>query len=484
MYIARLRLLGIALIMVALAFLSACQPVADAAITPTSTTLPHGNTLKLNPTESNTVPTPNKTVPITVNHGDLNGVQIRMWHPWTGATLSVLRTLVDQFNQQNEWGIHVMEASQGSSGSLYSTLKTSIVQDEVIPNLIVAPIDQVLAMQQDGLQVVNLHDYVYNSQWGLKAEELADIPTIFLNQDTIEGIQLALPAQRNAAVLFYNQSWARELGFPNPPETMDDFKQQSCAAARALMHDNDKQNDGLGGWIVNAEALTILSWMKVFGVSKLPDVDISGYQFQSAPARNMFKYFGQLFDEGCIWNSRNPEPYDYFAKRQALFYSATVQDVMIQAEKNRLLQIDDEWTILTYPVSEKKPVVLISGPSYAIASSTPEQQLASWIFVRWMLRPDNQTRIVMSSASIPVSAAAVNQLSTFGQKFPAWQQSISWIPIAQPAPRGADWRLSRGVLEDSFWQYFQPQPTPQSRADPLLDVDQTIKEILEKQNHE
>jgi hypothetical protein len=76
----------------------------------------------------------------------------------------------------------------------------------------------------------------------------------------------------------------------------------------------------------------------------------------------------------------------------------------------------------------------------------------------------------MSSASIPVSATAVNQLSTFGQKYPAWQQAISWIPIAQSSPRSADWRLARGVLEDSFWQYLQPQPTPQSRANPLPDV--------------
>ncbi len=482
MHIARMRLLGIIFLIVVLAFLSACQTVSDTVITPTGTTAFNSNTLKLNSAESNPTPPPKKTVQITVVDGDLNGVQIRMWHPWTGATLSVLRTLVDQFNQQNEWGIHVIEASQGSSGSLYSTFKTTMDQGEMIPNLIVAPIDQVLAMQHDGLQVVNLHDYLDNDQWGLNAQELADIPSNFLNQDNVEDIQLALPAQRNAAVLFYNQTWARELGFPNPPVTMDDFKQQTCAAAKALMHDADKQNDGLGGWIVNNEALTILSWMKVFGVSKLPDVDFTGYQFQSAPAQNMFKYFGQLFDEGCIWNSRNPEPYDYFAKRQALFYSATVQDVMIQAEKNRLLQIDDEWTILTYPVSDKKPVVLMNGPSYTIAASTPEQQLASWIFIRWMLKPDNQTRIVMSSGSIPVSAAAVSQLSTFGQKYPAWQQAISWIPIAQPSPRGADWRMARGVLEDSFWQYLQPQPTPQSRANPLPDVDQTIKEILEKQN--
>jgi ABC-type glycerol-3-phosphate transport system substrate-binding protein len=195
----------------------------------------------------------------------------------------------------------------------------------------------------------------------------------------------------------------------------------------------------------------------------------------------MYKYFGQLCDEGCIWTSRNPEPYEYFAKRQALFYSATVQDVMIQAGKNNQYKNEDEWTVIAYPVSEKKPVVLMNGPSYSIAASTPEQQLASWIFIHWMLKPENQTRIVMSSGSIPVSAAAVSQLSTFQQRYPAWQHSILWIPIAQPSPRGADWRVARGVLEDSFWQYLQPQPTPQTRANPLPDVDETIKEILEQQ---
>ncbi len=484
MHFARLRLLGIAAIIFILAYLSGCQPVSNAAVTPPSATNSHLSTLQLKPTDAEPASTPTTAVHLTVTRSDLDGVKIMMWHPWTGATHSVLKTLVDQFNQQNEWDIHVMEASQGSSGSLYSSVKTSLDQEESIPNLIAAPIDQVAALQQDGLRVVNLQAYMQDSQWGLTAEELADIPTNFLAQDNIEGAQLAVPAQRNAAVLFYNQSWARELGFSNPPETMEDFKQQACAAAKSLMQDDNQENDGLGGWIINNEGLTILSWMNVFGVNELPDLDISGYQFQSAPTRNMYKYFGQLFDEGCIWNSRNPEPYDYFAKRQALFYSATVQDVMIQAAKNGQFKNEDEWTILAYPVSEKKPTVLMSGPSYAIMASTPEQQLASWVFVDWMLKPENQARIVMSSGSIPVSAAAVNQLSTFGQKYPAWQQSILWIPIAQTSPRSADWRVARSVLEDSFWQYLQPQPTPQSRANPLPDVDETIKEILEQQNHE
>ncbi|PIZ25991.1 MAG: ABC transporter substrate-binding protein, partial [Chloroflexi bacterium CG_4_10_14_0_8_um_filter_57_5] len=45
-------------------------------------------------------------------------------------------------------------------------------------------------------------------------------------QDPVNGQRLGAPAQRSARFLFYNQTWARELGFSAPPATADEFRQQ------------------------------------------------------------------------------------------------------------------------------------------------------------------------------------------------------------------------------------------------------------------
>ena len=50
----------------------------------------------------------------------------------------------------------------------------------------------------------------------------------------------------------------------------------------------------------------------------IPDLDFEAYSFNSDEMEAMFTFQRSLFDEGCAWNSRLPEPYDYFANRQAL----------------------------------------------------------------------------------------------------------------------------------------------------------------------
>ena len=59
------------------------------------------------------------------------------------------------------------------------------------------------------------------------------------------------PAQRSARVIFYNQTWARELGFNAPPSTADDFREQACKANASFRSNEDPKDDALGGWLVD-----------------------------------------------------------------------------------------------------------------------------------------------------------------------------------------------------------------------------------------
>ncbi len=52
---------------------------------------------------------------------------------------------------------------------------------------------------------------------------------------------------QSAQVMFYNNTWASELGFDAAPQTADEFKEQACAAAAANDADDTPDNDGTGG---------------------------------------------------------------------------------------------------------------------------------------------------------------------------------------------------------------------------------------------
>ena len=62
----------------------------------------------------------------------------------------------------------------------------------------------------------------------------------------------------------------------------------------------------------------------------------------------------------------------------------------------------DTWTVLGFPGPDQTGVV-IYGSSYVVLKSTPQQQLASWLFVRWLLSPENQMKWVEVTGLFPLS---------------------------------------------------------------------------------
>ena len=101
----------------------------------------------------------------------------------------------------------------------------------------------------------------------------------------INGRRLGIPAQRTAYVLFYNQTWANELGLSNPPRTPQEFKRQSCAAATANQQDED-----IGGWILDTSYPSILNWLSVFDPQIISQLQKGQYSFTSNQGEKTFLY--------------------------------------------------------------------------------------------------------------------------------------------------------------------------------------------------
>jgi ABC-type glycerol-3-phosphate transport system substrate-binding protein len=151
----------------------------------------------------------------------------------------------------------------------------------------------------------------------MSALEISDFANAIWLQDEVDGKRFGMPAQRTARFIFYNQSWARELGFDSPPKTSAEFEQQACAAHQALMKDADTNNDALGGWLISADAMTALSWMLAFdgGVQ-----EEEGYRFLAPGNVAAFKYLKVLQQKGCAWVASPDLPvYDRFARGRHYF---------------------------------------------------------------------------------------------------------------------------------------------------------------------
>jgi multiple sugar transport system substrate-binding protein len=381
-------------------------------------------------------PVPSPTLPahLLVSAEDLQGTIIQFWHPWQGEMETLADAMVADFNRSNQWGITVRAEAYYNSSSLQEAVNQSMADiDADLPQVVAASADQLAAWSEAGDAVVDLNEYVRHPAYGFTQKEIGSFVPAFWNQDQVGERQLGIPALRSAQVLFYNQTWAKELGFLVPPVNTAEFKKQACAAAVENNASRNRAMNGTGGWLVNTDALTTISWMHAFGAEFLPTGEGESFTFESEQAEESLKFLRGMMDEGCAWVSREKATPEYFSNRMALLYSGTLSDLYVQKRHNTIINNTDDWIILPFPGKNGQTIVYASGPSYGILRAAPEAQMAAWLFTRWMAQPSNLARLAELLPSIPVSSAVEAQVADYRMNFP-WNAILPLRKKSCPLP--------------------------------------------------
>jgi multiple sugar transport system substrate-binding protein len=406
--------------------------------------------------------------------GALTGLQVQLWHPWTDTTQTYLDLLAAEFNAGNEWGIKVVPTSMGSSSELTRRMETP-----PYPDLVVSFPEQALAWEVKSLALVDLKNYIYDPNFGWKADDLLDFPKVFWELGQADGRQVGLPAESSLLFLLYNTTWAKELGFNNPPATPEDFRQQACAAAKANRYDKDTARHGTGGWLVDTGALSMVAWAAAFDGSLGPDQK-DQYRFSAPQVKNAFTFLNSLYNSGCAWTGRDTEPYDYFAGRYALFTTISLENLLEQTAAMNRLKSTDGWTMLPYPSVSGKTSVTAYGSIYYIIQSTPERQLAAWLFLRWISAPEQDIRLVRGSGVYPVRLSSLTRIDDYRREHPQWSAALSLLPKAVAVPKQSSWRVARAIIQDAAWQIFQTETKPEQIQQILDQMDNLAAEVMQR----
>jgi len=451
--------------------IAACGTTEKPAVVvlPTATKLISSET----PMAATNTPEPTPVIQIPSMEKFPDEVEVSFWYSWSGKAAGVIEQLVSEFNTSNLWNIKVIAFQNGNADYLSHKIIQSLSEKER-PNIIAADVGFIRSLALNSSTLLDLSAYVNHPVWGISEQEQLLYPVTFWQQDMVGNSRFGLPAQRNAYFLFYNTTWAKDLGFNSPPSTPDDFLNQSCAAARNNSFDNDNENDGTGGWIFNSRPVTVLSWMKAFGGGEIPLKDKDTYQLESAANEKAFAFLQQLVRLGCAWVPRDSDPYQYFSTRKALFYSGSLEDILNQKK----IASRDNWTILPYPSLDGHAVILSDGFSYAILRSDSEHDLAAWLFARWMQKPENQARLIEGTSTFPLTSNVKERLSKFSQQNPAWVDSLQYLPLVKSAPLAASWLDAGKVLQDAAWQVIQSNIKPGNISEILIDAEKLIKELV------
>ena len=450
---------GLSLLLVV--FLAACQPASPAVSTvPANTRTP--------PTAS----TPPPSTALGIPEEALQGTTVQVWMPWFGVDSNLFVSQVNAFNQSNQWGITVQAVSQSNYTELYNRVLASLPTPDR-PQVAIAFPEHALEWYSSS-QVVDLTRYVDDPRYGLSDEEVRDFPQVFWSQDTIGQKRVGVPAERTARFMLYNSSWASELGFERPPRNPGDFRQQACRAHQAMLSDHDRKNDGQGGWLVDTNATTFVSWLSAFGGGV---VEGDGYRFLTPKNLSAITFVKQLYDDGCAWTAQpDADLPAAFAARKALFATAGLEELPDYSRAMASAGSTDQWTVLAFPGSFQNGLI-VYGSSYVILKSTPEQQLASWLFVRWLLSPENQKKWVEVNGTFPLRTSTLELLGDYQKTHAQWSEAVGLLSQAQMQPQLASWRKVRIMIGDGFRAMFQSNTPPGRVAEVLAIMESTARDI-------
>jgi multiple sugar transport system substrate-binding protein len=312
---------------------------------------------------------------------DPSGQTVVYWHQYGGAQGETIDSLIQQFNDTNEWGITVEGVPQGNYNAISELMSAAIVSGE-LPNLVAGYANNAASYYTDNA-AVDMTPYLNDPTWGLTEEQLADLNTALIDFDNVDGAQLAWPNQASAQVLAVNLTLLEELGYDAPPATLEEFQEIACASANSTGPGGEDRQ----GFAVTTDASMFESFVAAQGGSIY---DGEAFTFADNPVVvTILQLYKDLYDQGCgyIPAEQYGEQADFnLGLNPFIVTSSAGFTFVISGFTDSGVEAD--WVVAPFPHSTETPVVQVFVPSIIMVPSTPEQQLASWLFLKFLATPE------------------------------------------------------------------------------------------------
>ncbi|HET90648.1 MAG TPA: extracellular solute-binding protein [Chloroflexi bacterium] len=386
------------------------------------------------PAEPTKAPEPTP-VPLSYDveiYGDLenldpSGQIVVYWHQHTSSRDELMLSLIDEFNRTNEWGITVQGESQGGYNDLYQKIIAGIPANQ-LPSMAVAYQNQAATYAVQGA-LVALDPYVESEMWGYSQQELDDFFPIALGADILPQFEARYgwPPYKSMEVMYYNEDWLGELGYTEPPNTWDEFAEMACAAAQQPFSGATGEGSSYG-YVYSIDASRFATFVFSRG-GNIINENGTGYAFNNDPGLEALLFLKDLVDQGCAaeQTERYGDQSDFGAGR-SLFTISSISGLPYYKTA-----VDEgagfNWSVNPPPHTTSEPRMNIYGASQSIFVSTPEEQLAAWLFIKWMSEPEQQATWASGTGYFPTRDSAAEMLSAYFEEHPTYRKAFTFMAM-------------------------------------------------------
>lgn len=398
---------------------------------------------------------------------DPTGATITYWFQHTGANGDAMQKMIADFNATNEWKITVKGEYAGAYDQIYNKMVAAIAAKNP-PELVVAYQNQSATYAVNNA-LVDMNVYVNDPKWGL-GKDLADFFPGFINQDVnaqFGGIRLGFPPNRSIEVMYVNMDLLKSAGITAAPTTWAEF-----ADTAAKVTNKDKGTYGYA--LDNLDASHVYAFVVSRG-GEIARADGKGYTLNTPQMKAAMIFMRDLVKSGAA--RKIPKKYDDqtdFGNGLAAFTTGSTSGLTfyaaaVKANKNGPFN----WIIAPIPqtAASSAPAIDLFGASVSIPKSTPEKQLAAWLFVKWFSDAKQQAQWSHVSKYFPVRKAAeplIKDMLDADKNFAtAWNLLKTATLKAEPPYAGYD--LVRDAITSAYSKILDG-----------ADVDATLKDLQTK----
>ncbi|HEX5501458.1 MAG TPA: ABC transporter substrate-binding protein [Thermomicrobiales bacterium] len=344
-------------------------------------------------------------------------VTITLWHTQTGPREDKMKQIAADFEKQNP-NIKVNLELQDGYTNLFKKVQAAITGGG-LPDIAVS-YESMVSEYQAADVVVPLEDYINSRKNGLTARDLADFYPAYITANQYPeygGKMLSFPFTKSVLVMYYNADKLKEAGVP-VPRTWDDF----VAACKQFTGDTK-------GYAIAIDASTFDGAVYSNG-GELINKDQTQWLFNGPAGQQYLADLQEMVKSGCAYQEEKQyADQTAFGQGKVVFtMSSSAGFLFYQQEVDKGAKFN--WSVAIIPHGKgAQPVTTLYGANIAMFKSTPEKQLAAWLFIKYFTSTQVNADWSAFTGYLPIrkSAAASPVVQQQFDKLPAYKVAVNDI---------------------------------------------------------
>ena len=407
---------------------------------------------------------------------EVDKTTISFWHSMGGVNGQAIDTLVQKFNDENEYGITVEAEYQGSYDDALNKLKSA----------------QIGNMGADLVQVYEIGTrFMIESGWIVPMQSMVnadEYDTSVLESNlaayyTINDMLYSMPFNSSTPLMYYNKDMFDAAGITEIPDSLESIAQ----IGDKLLDSGAQEVMSLGiyGWFfeqfIRKQGLEYAN----NGNGRTEAATAVAFD-ENGAAANILNEWKNLYDLGYAPNvgkGGDAGLADFSAGKSAITLGSTA------SLKQILQDVDGKFEVGTAYFPKVKSTdeggVSIGGASlWALDNNDPKKLRATWEFVKFLISPESQAFWNAETGYFPVNVDAHDEdvFKENIEKYPQFETAIDQLHDSAPQYAGALLSVfseARAIVESEIESMLNGNETVDEAVDSMASQ---INDAIEEYN--